>query len=438
MRTFCDDEKNSRTIPYEFPGSILSCIKTAQNMERMKYIVLLGDGMADEPIEGLGGKTPLEAARTPNMDRIAADGAAGIVRSIPNGFPPGSDVANLSIMGFDPVRYYTGRAPIEAASLGIELSESDVAYRMNLVTLSGGGREALRRTMVDYSAGHIPDSDSHPLVECLERELGSHEFRMYPGKSYRHILVWRNGKHHITTTPPHDITGKEIGTHLPHGDGAGRLLLLMREAERILADHPVNRKRIGEGKRPATSPWFWGQGVRPSLVTYPERWGITGAVISAVDLIQGLGILSGLAVIEVPGATGWIDTNYAGKVKAALRALEQGADFVYLHVEAPDEAGHSGDAALKVRAIEQFDSHIVGPITDGMTIFPRRRCLVLPDHPTPIGIRTHSRAPVPFAAVGSGLSHTGAGGFSEAACRATGLFVSEGHTLIERFLKGTL
>jgi 2,3-bisphosphoglycerate-independent phosphoglycerate mutase len=407
-------------------------------MERMKYIVLLGDGMADEPIEGLGGKTPLEAARTPNMDRIARGGIAGIVRSVPDGFPPGSDVANLSIMGFDPARYYTGRAPIEAASLGIELSESDVAYRMNLVTLSGRAGEAGRRTMVDYSAGHIPDADSHPLVECLERKLGSHEFRFYPGKSYRHILVWRNGNQDIATTPPHDITGKEIGTYLPHGDGAGRLLSLMREGERILADHPVNRRRIADGKHPATSPWFWGQGVRPSLVTYQERWGITGAVISAVDLIQGLGILSGLTVIDVPGATGWIDTNYAGKVNAAIEALEGGADFVYLHVEAPDEAGHSGDAALKVRAIEQFDSNVVGPIINGITAFPHRRCLVLPDHPTPIRIRTHSRTPVPFAAVGSGLSCAGAGAFSEAACRATGLFVSEGHTLIERFLKGTL
>ena len=407
-------------------------------MESVKYIILLGDGMADEPIEGLGGRTPLEAAHTPNMDRIASGGIAGIVRSIPEGFEPGSDVANLSIMGFDPARYYTGRAPIEAASLGIALAPSDIAYRMNLVTLSGREGPAGRRTMVDYSAGHIPDADSHPLVESLERELGSHEFRMYPGKSYRHILVWRNGIRDIATTPPHDITGREIGTYLPHGKGAGRLLSVMREGERVLADHPVNRKRIAGGKHAATSPWFWGQGNRPALVTFIERWGISGAVISAVDLIQGLGVLSGLEVIRVPGATGWIDTNYAGKVAAALEAFRQGADFVYLHVEAPDEAGHSGDAAVKVRAIEEFDSQVVGPILAGMAAFPQWRCLVLPDHPTPIGIRTHSSTPVPFAAAGSGLSKGGAGGFSEAACRKTGLFITEGHTLIERFLKGTL
>ncbi len=407
-------------------------------MESIKYIILLGDGMADEPIEALGGRTPLEAAHTPNMDRIAAGGIAGIVRSIPEGFEPGSDVANLSIMGFDPAGYYTGRAPIEAASLGIELAPSDIAYRMNLVTLSGREGPAGRRMMVDYSAGHIPDADSHPLVESLERGLGSHEFRMYPGKSYRHILVWRNGNKDIATTPPHDITGREIGTYLPHGNGAGRLLSLMREGERVLADHPVNRRRIAGGKRPATSPWFWGQGNRPALVAFKERWGIPGAVISAVDLIQGLGVLSGLEVITVPGATGWIDTNYAGKVAAALEAFRQGTDFVYLHVEAPDEAGHSGEAAVKVRAIEEFDSQVVGPILAGMTALPRWRCMVLPDHPTPIGTRTHSSTPVPFAAAGPGLSKGGAAGFSEAACRKTGLFVSEGHALIGRFLTGTL
>ncbi len=406
-------------------------------MERTKYIILLGDGMADEPVAQLGGRTPLEAARTPHLDRIAREGVAGTVRSIPDGFPPGSDVANLSIMGFDPAHNYTGRAPIEAASLGIRLSESDVAYRMNLVSLSGRQGPAGRRIMLDYSAGHIPDADSHPLVETLERELGNHEFRIYPGKSYRHILVWRNGKEDITTTPPHDITGREIGTYLPHGHGAGRLLALMREGERVLTDHPVNRRRLREGKPPATSPWFWGQGRRPSLLTFQERWGIEGAVVSAVDLVQGLGLLSGLRVLHVEGATGWIDTNYAGKVAAAIDALGSGADFVYLHVEAPDEAGHTGDAGLKVRAIEEFDAKIVGPVLAAMERFGRWRCLALPDHPTPVGIRTHSATPVPFAAIGSGLSLAGAGAYSEAACR-TGLFIAEGHTLMERFLKGVL
>jgi 2,3-bisphosphoglycerate-independent phosphoglycerate mutase len=403
-----------------------------------KYIVLLGDGMADLPIAELGGITPLEAARTPNMDRVAREGVAGMVKSVPEGFPPGSDVANLSIMGFDPRRFYTGRAPIEAASLGIELSPSDVAYRMNLVTLGEPQGPAGRRVMVDYSAGHITDEDSHPLVSSLDRGMGSHEFRMYPGKSYRHILVWRNGLTDISTTPPHDIIGKEIGTYLPYGEGAGRLLERMREGQRILAHHPVNRARAKEGKSPANSPWFWGQGKRPRLVTFRERFGIEGAVISAVDLVQGLGGLSGLEVIHVPGATGWVDTNWEGKVGAALDALEKGADFVYLHVEAPDEAGHAGDAALKVKAIELFDERIVGPVLAGMEAFPSRRILVLPDHQTPIAIRTHNRNPVPFAAVGTDLSGRGAADFSEASCEKTGTFIEEGHTLIEAFLGGTL
>jgi 2,3-bisphosphoglycerate-independent phosphoglycerate mutase len=403
-----------------------------------KYIVLLGDGMADLPIAELGGLTPLEAARTPNMDRVAREGIAGMVRSVPAGFPPGSDVANLSIMGFDPRRFYSGRAPIEAASLGIELSPSDVAYRMNLVTLGEPRGPAGRRVMVDYSAGHITDDDSHPLVSSLDRGMGSHEFRMYPGKSYRHILVWRNGLTDISTTPPHDIIGKEIGTYLPHGEGAGRLLELMREGQRILSHHPVNRAREKEDKPLANSPWFWGQGKRPRLVTFRERFGIEGAVISAVDLVQGLGMLAGLSVIHVPGATGWVDTNWEGKVQAALTALEKGADFVYLHVEAPDEAGHAGDAALKVRAIELFDEKIVGPILAGMEAFSSRRVLVLPDHPTPIGIRTHSADPVPFAAVGTRISEKGAEGFSEASCQRTGVFVEEGHALIGAFFGGKL
>jgi 2,3-bisphosphoglycerate-independent phosphoglycerate mutase len=412
-------------------------MKTAHIMERTKYIILLGDGMADEPVAALGGRTPLEAARAPNLDRIAREGVAGTVRSIPDGFPPGSDVANLSIMGFDPARYYTGRAPIEAASLGIRLAKTDVAYRMNLVTLGDAKGPAGRRVMVDYSAGHISDDDSHPLVSSLDRGLGSHEFRMYPGKSYRHILVWRDGREDIVTTPPHDIIGKEIGTYLPYGDGAGRLLGLMREGQALLAHHPINRARENEGKPPANSPWFWGQGKRPSLPSFKERWAIEGAVISAVDLVQGLGLLSGLEVIHVAGATGWIDTNYSGKVAAAIKALRGGADFVYLHVEAPDEAGHTGDAALKVRAIEEFDAKVVGPVLRAMGEFARWRCMALPDHPTPVGIRTHSATPVPFAAMGSGLSGGGVASYSEAACGA-GRFVAEGHTLIEHLFEGDL
>lgn len=400
-------------------------------MKSTKHIVLLGDGMADEPIEEFGGKTPLQYAKTPNMDEIARGGVCGLVSTVPDGFEPGSDIANMSIMGYDPAEFYRGRAPIEAASMGIDLSPNDIAFRMNLVTLSEDGG---RRRMVDYSSGRITTEESTKIVEYIDREFGSYEFSFYPGKSYRHIMVWKNGIGGIVTTPPHDISGEEIGTYLPHGDGAGRILKLMRDSQRDLPDHPVNRARVSNGDNPANSLWFWGQGTRPTLPPFGERFGIgRGAVVSAVDLVQGLGVLMDLSIIKVEGATGWIDTNYAGKVKAALDALSSGADFVYLHVEAPDEAGHEGDALLKVRAIEEFDQNIVGPIMSGLKKFDSYRILLMPDHHTPVRLMTHNTDPVPFSTFGAGFIGNGADGFSEVSCGKTGLFVDKGHTLMERF-----
>ncbi len=399
-------------------------------MKSQKHIVLLGDGMADDPIEELGGVTPLQYAKTPNMDEIASGGVSGLVSTVPEGFEPGSDVANMSIMGYDPAEFYTGRAPIEAASMGIELSPTDIAFRMNLVTLSDDGGS---RRMVDYSSGRITTEESTRIVEYIEREFGSHEFSFYPGKSYRHIMVWKNGVGGIVTTPPHDISDEEIGTYLPHGNGAGRILKLMRDSQRELPGHPVNMARVSKGEKPANSLWFWGQGTRPTLPQFSERFGIgRGAVVSAVDLVQGLGVLMDLSVIKVEGATGWIDTNYAGKVEAALNALSSGADFVYLHVEAPDEAGHEGDAAIKVRAIEEFDKNIVGPVLLGLKKFDKYRVLLMPDHRTPVRLKTHDTEPVPFSFFGDGFKSNGVADFSESACGKTGLFVDRGSALMGR------
>ncbi len=402
-------------------------------MESTKHIVLLGDGMADEPIKELGDKTPLQYAETPNMDKIAKGGTSGMVKTIPDGFEPGSDVANMSIMGYDPSKYYTGRAPIEAANMGIELQSSDIAFRMNLVTL--GSNLGGRQKMVDYSAGYITTEESAKIVQFIQREFGNYEFSFYPGKSYRHIMVWKNGKDEIVTTPPHDILGSEIGMYLPHGDGAGRILKIIKDSQKVLPKHPVNEARISKGVNPANSLWLWGQGKKPTFPAFGELFvkgkKLNGAVISAVDLLQGLGVLMGLSVIEVEGATGWIDTNYAGKVDAALNILSTGADFVYLHVEAPDEAGHMGDTSLKVQAIEEFDKFIVGPILDGIKRFERYRILLLPDHHTPVGIRTHTSKPVPFSLFGKQILANNVEGFSEASCEKSGFLINNGHTLMK-------
>jgi 2,3-bisphosphoglycerate-independent phosphoglycerate mutase len=397
----------------------------------MKYIILLGDGMPDEGIDALGGKTPLEYASTPCMDSMAKRGRLGLARTIPHGYPPGSDVANLSVFGYDPRTCYTGRSPLEAASMGVELGPDDVAFRMNLVNLRNDNGTTF---MGDYSAGHITTEEGGELVESLGRELGGGEFEFYPGVSYRHLLVWRNGKDKLVLTPPHDISGKCIDDYLPKGDGAEVLLRLMGRSRDILSGHPLYRKRQEAGKAPANSIWLWGHGKAPRMVTYRERFGLSGAVISAVDLVRGIGVYAGLEIIKVPGATGYLDTNYQGKAEAALDALKR-LDFVYLHVEAPDESSHSGSIENKIRAIEDFDDKIVGPISEGIRELGEYRILCTPDHPTPIRLMTHTADPVPFIIYG-GETEVSAdvAGYDENSARKTGLFLEEGYRLMEMML----
>jgi 2,3-bisphosphoglycerate-independent phosphoglycerate mutase len=358
----------------------------------MKYIILQGDGMADYPLDSLGGKTPLEAALTPNMDWLASRGVFGVAHVIPKGFPPGSDVGNMSIMGYDPTLYHTGRSPLEAASMGVALGPKDIAFRCNLVTLGGSGEDTF---MEDFTSGHISTEEATELISAVEAKLGGDGIEFFSGVSYRHLLVWRNGKEKMTTTPPHDITDQKIARHLPSGDGADRLLTLMEASKTILAHHPINKKRQAAGRRQATAIWLWGQGRAPVLPPLTERFGIKGGVISAVDIINGLGVYAGLERIRVPGITGFLDTNYRGKGEYGVASLEKN-DFVFIHVEAIDEAGHMGDSEKKIQAIEDFDKKVVGTVLKGMAHRKDWRVLLMPDHPTAIALKTHVAEPVPF------------------------------------------
>lgn len=398
----------------------------------MKYIVLLGDGMSDKKLDELGGKTPLQAARTPNMDFMAQRGRLGLARTVPPGMPPGSDVANLSVFGYDPRTCYTGRSPLEAASIGVELGPRDVAFRLNLVNLHPQGGKLY---MKDYSAGHITDAEGRELIQALQEELGDSEFQFYPGVGYRHLMVWRDGEDRMTVTPPHDITGQEVADYLPRGEGADRLIYLINASQMVLCNHPQYRKRMADNNLPANSIWLWGHGKSPRMENYQERFGLTGAVISAVDLIRGIGIYAGLEIIKVPGATGYINTNYLGKAEAALAALER-VDYVYLHVEAPDEAAHSGNLQDKMAAIESFDELVVGTVLDGIRKFGSYRILCTPDHPTPVKLMTHTAEPVPFIVYGGEQDvNSSVAGYDEDSARLTGLLLDEGFRLME-LLKG--
>jgi len=403
----------------------------------MKYIVLLGDGMADYPLQSEGGKTPLEISRTPFMDGLAQKGELGLVRTIPEGMDPGSDVANLSVFGYDPKKYYTGRAPIEAASLGLQLEPDDIAFRCNLVTLQDRDDGTY---MHDYSAGHITSEESHEIIRHLKQGCDSEQICFYPGVSYRHVMVWQRGPAALKTTPPHDISDRKIDGYLPHGQGAEKLLDIMADSRRRLACLSINQTRMNRGQNPANAIWLWGQGRALKLPSFATTHGLQGSVISAVDLVKGLGISAGLQAIAVPGATGYLDTNYAGKVSAALRALEE-VDFVYLHVEAPDEASHKGSLQEKIRAIEDFDRMVVQPIVDGLAAgFDAYRIMVLPDHPTPLAIKTHAADPVPFVIFDSDKAHAMSAtpiAYSERAAKATGIYVEDGWTLMNRFLEAT-
>lgn len=397
----------------------------------MKYVLIHGDGMADWPCEELGGKTPLEAAHKPNMDQIATRGALGLVATIPEGMPSGSDVGTMTMMGYDPRRYHTGRAPIEAASQGIELGPADVVFRMNLVSLKPAP-SARRQVMNDFTAGHITSEEAAQIVTDLSRELAGGGIEFFNGVSYRHLMVWREGSAKMNLTPPHDITGKEIDAHLPKGEGAQQLIDLMRRASALLTDHPVNRQR-GERNLPeANSVWFWGQGTRPAVPSLKTRFGLEGSVISAVDLVNGIGRLAGLQLIKVPGATGFLDTDYAAKGRYGLESLRT-RDFLLLHIEAPDEAGHMGRADLKTEAIERIDELIVGPMIEGLTSLGDFAILLMPDHATPSKLKTHSPEPVPFAlmtAADLARSDRPQRRYTEAEGASTGLRVDDGCTLI--------
>lgn len=399
----------------------------------MKYAVILGDGMADYPQESLGGKTPLDLAKKPFIDGLCKVSEVGLCRTVAKGLKPGSDVANLSVLGYDPKECYTGRSPLEAASIGIELTDTDVTARANLVTLSGEENFA-DKTMIDYSAGEISTAEAKVLIEYLAEKLNDETHRLFAGISYRHCLVTANGKIAGDLTPPHDITGKPVKGHLPTSETGKEYLRLMERSAQLLKDHPVNLARIKAGKRPATSLWFWGEGTKPALQSFSERYGLKGAMISAVDLLKGIGRLTGMQVIEVEGATGNYDTNFKGKAQAAVNALIDN-DFVYIHMEAPDECGHHGDAEHKIYSIEQIDG-VVKTIADGLKARGEDfSLLIMPDHPTPLNIMTHVSDPVPYVLYNSTkVVNGGADKYCETEAAKTGIFVDSGVELMRKFL----
>lgn len=397
----------------------------------MKYVILVGDGMADIAIPELDGKTPVEYAHTPNMDKIAKMGRVGLVKTVPEGFPPGSDVANMSLLGFDPKIYFTGRSPIEAASLGINLSDADTAFRCNLVNIEDG-------VMKDYSSGHIETEDAVKIIEELQKSLNNDTLQFYKGVSYRHTLVIKNfpeNNEHPPYTPPHDISDQRIEEYLPKEKGSDLLLSLMDKAKDVLKNSEVNKKRIAEGKTPVTDIWLWGEGKAPKFIPLNESFGISGSVVSAVDLVKGLGKLAGLKVRLVEGATGYLGTNYKGKLEASKEALKS-EDFVYLHVEAPDETSHEGILEKKLQAIEEFDKEIVGPMLKLIDEYNEIRFIVLPDHKTLLSTKTHDAEEVPFAVCGTKINPDEAKNYGEKTCATFSKKLYNGVSLFNEFIKG--
>lgn len=401
----------------------------------MKYLVMLCDGMADEPNEALGNSTPMEKANKPCMDSLAAKAEVGIVKTVAEGLKPGSDVANLSVLGYEPAVYYSGRSPLEAASIGIDLKDTDVTLRCNLVTLSDE-EDYEKKTILDYCADDISSEEAKILIEYIQEKLGNDKFRFYPGVSYRHCLVWSNGNPHPgVLTPPHDITGKVITDYIPKGEAVDELYDLMKKSYDLLKDHPVNKARIARGKRPANSIWLWGEGTKPLLDNFSEKFGIKGSMISAVDLLKGIAICAGMNSVDVDGATGYLDTNFDGKCKAAIEEFKNGADLVYVHVEAPDECGHRGEIENKVKAIEMIDEHILAPVVEFLKGYDDFAVLVCPDHPTPLSIRTHTSTPVPYLIYDSKNEiNSGVKVFCEKEARETGNYIEKGFTMMNYFL----
>lgn len=398
----------------------------------MKYVVILTDGAADTPVDELGGKTPLEAAVKPNIDALARRAEVGMVKTVPEGYPPGSDVANLAVFGYDPEKYYTGRSPLEAESIGVPLELTDTTFRANVVTLSDEENYA-DKTMVDYSSDEITTEEAHKLIDAVNEKLSCDEYEFFGGTSYRHLLVWHNRKNDFSLTPPHDISGRKIGEYLPKNDV---LLGLMEKSYEILKDHPVNLDRQRRGLHPANSVWIWGNGTKPDLDTYADKFGLHGTVISAVDLIKGIGRCAGLDIAEIEGATGTVNTNFDGKAEAAVNALSSGADFVYIHLEAADEAGHRHEIDNKVKSIELIDSKIVKPVLDYLKSSGEEyRILLMPDHPTPLNIMTHTSAPVPYILYKSDDEiDSGVETYNEKTAATTGKDAGMGCTLMNRML----
>jgi len=402
----------------------------------MKYVLILGDGMADCPVDILKGKTPLEIAEKPYIDKLAGYSEIGLVKTIPDGMKPGSDTANLSVLGYDPVKYYTGRSPLEALNMGIELLSDDIAVRVNLVTLSDD-TDYQDKTMLDYSAGEITSREAKTLINYVNKKLGTEKAAFYSGVSYRHCMVVKSSSLGTNLTPPHDISGKKIGGHLPTGLNGEIFKDLMIKSYDLLTDHPVNKKREAEGKKPANSLWFWGEGVRPSLIPFESLYGLKGAMISAVDLLKGIGRAANMSIYEVKGATGNIHTNFLGKANACLKALNNGCDFVYIHIEAPDECSHQGDLEGKIKAIELIDDKVVKRIVNGLEKSGEDySILILPDHPTPLSTKTHSSDPVPYMLFrSSDKTFKEHDGYSEKTAKESKILLSSGTELMNKFLR---
>lgn len=399
----------------------------------MKYLVILGDGMADRPIEELGGKTPLEFASTPKMDELASKGEIGMVHTIPEGMKPGSDTANLSVLGYNPRKFYSGRSPLEALSIGVPMKDTDIALRCNIVTLSEEEENYEDRTIIDHSSGEISTEECAVLLEAVKKELESDIFRFYVGTSYRHCLIWENGQV-VDLVQPHDVLGQKIGDKLPENE---MLRYMMKKSYEILACHPINIERKKKGLNPANSCWFWGAGTKPALYPFEERARVKGAMISAVDLLKGIAVGTSMKVITVEGANGGLDTNYEGKAQAAVDVLtKEGYDYVYVHLEGPDEMGHQGSVEKKVKAIEYLDSRIIQPIVEGLEAAGEAfRMVILPDHPTPICIRTHSSESVPYLLYDSTKQRKSCNHYNEKEAAATGNLIAEGHKLVDYLLE---
>lgn len=400
----------------------------------MKYVVVLCDGMADYPVPALGGKTPMMVAKKPHIDALAAKAEVGLVRTVAPGLKPGSDVANMGVLGFDPHRFYTGRSPLEAASIGIDMKDSDVSLRTNLVTLSDKGEPFADKVIEDYCADDISTEEARQLIEAVQAAFGGGEYDFYTGVSYRHCLIWHGGTTELgNMTPPHDITGKVIGPHLSTAETARPLLEMMEKSFDLLKDHPVNKARVAAGRRPANCIWLWGEGKRPALRPFEALYGIKGGMVSAVDLLKGIANCAGMEVAEVPGATGYIDTDFEGKAKAALDLLTRN-DLVYVHFEAPDECGHRNEPENKVKAIEMIDSRVLPILEEGLEQYEDYKILLLPDHPTPIVTRTHASDPVPYLLYQKSAPKTGVDTINEETAKATGIYMENGPAMMPHFL----